>query len=79
MQLLWFYLGRQIFNVNNHAKSARVDVAADGNVYWVSGGKDHAWLSLTGINFPAGSPTSTALQLGGGWTNYGGSYTPAPN
>lgn len=42
---------RLIFNVNNHAKSARVDVLPDGTVVWVAGGHDHAWLSLTGIAF----------------------------
>ena len=39
--------GRLIFNLNNHAKTARVDVTTDGKVTWVTGGKDHSWLSLT--------------------------------
>jgi hypothetical protein len=43
---------RLIFNVNNHAKTARVDVQTSGVVSWVAGGKDHSWMSLTGILFP---------------------------
>ena len=38
---------RLIFEVNNHAKQCRVDVLSNGQVYWVSGGKDHSWVSLT--------------------------------
>ena len=40
-----------IFNVNNHGKSARVDVRNNGDVVWIAGGKDHGWLSLSGIIF----------------------------
>merc|ERR1712216_233128 len=43
---------RLIFNVNNHVKSARVDVQTSGVVSWIAGGKDHQWISLTGILFP---------------------------
>merc|ERR1712080_257360 len=43
---------RLIFNVNNQDKSARVDVETNGNVAWHAGGKDHAWLSLTGLTWP---------------------------
>merc|ERR1712224_28742 len=32
---------RLIFNMNNHAKSARVDVQTNGQVTWHAGGRDH--------------------------------------
>merc|ERR1712070_1142337 len=41
--------GRLIFNMNNHGKTARVDVTTDGKIYWVAGGRDHSWISITGI------------------------------
>ena len=63
---------RLIFNVNNHAKTARVDVLRNGQVKWVGGGKDHGWISLGGIEF---SPkVGTRLKLLNGWKSYGGSY-----
>jgi hypothetical protein len=40
---------RLIFNMNNHAKTARVDVLPNGQVKWIAGGRDHHWISLTGI------------------------------
>lgn len=39
------------FNVNNHAKIARVDVETNGQLHWRAGGKNHKWLSLSGIIF----------------------------
>lgn len=42
--------GRLIFNMNNHAKHARVDVMTNGQIRWVTGGRDHTWISITGIN-----------------------------
>jgi len=41
--------GRLIFNMNNHQHSARVDVLTNGQIKWVTGGKSHHWISLTGI------------------------------
>jgi len=66
---------RLIFNVNNHAKSTRVDVFPNGRIVYVAGGKDHKWLSLAGIVFKAGK-TQTA-KLVNGWQHYGGQYAPA--
>merc|ERR550517_2275093 len=62
---------RLIFNLNNHGKTARVDVETNGKVVWVAGGQDHGWVSLTGIVFPVGGNSET-LQLTNGWQNYGG-------
>ena len=42
---------RLIFNLNNHANTARVDVTTSGQVIWVTGGRSHGWLSLSGIQF----------------------------
>merc|ERR1712224_250797 len=42
--------GRLIFNMNNHGKTARVDVTTDGKIYWIAGGRDHSWISITGVN-----------------------------
>jgi hypothetical protein len=42
--------GRLIFNMNNHGKTARVDVTTDGKIYWIAGGRDHGWISITGVN-----------------------------
>lgn len=41
--------GRLIFNMNNHASSARVDVLRNGDIRWVTGGRHHSWISVTGI------------------------------
>jgi hypothetical protein len=38
--------------LNNHAKTARVDVLKNGIIHWQAGGRDHGWISLTGIEFP---------------------------
>lgn len=63
---------RLIFNVNNHEKTARVDVLRNGQVVWVAGGRNHRWISLSGIAYvkSRGAPVS----LANGWRNYGGSY-----
>lgn len=42
--------GRLIFNMNNHQYSSRVDVLKNGQIRWVTGGRSHGWISLTGIN-----------------------------
>ena len=63
---------RLIFNVNNHAKSARVDVDTNGRIVWVAGGKDHGWISVSGIRFA--TKGQKALPLVSGWRAYGGSY-----
>jgi hypothetical protein len=47
--------GRLIFNMNNHAKHARVDVLTNGQIVWVTGGRDHSWISITGINIHVGT------------------------
>ncbi len=44
---------RMVFSVNNHDRDARVDVLPDGRILWVTGGKNHGWISLSGIVFPA--------------------------
>ena len=55
---------RLVFNLNNHAKTARVDVLPNGQVHWVTGGKDHGWMSLTGIAFAvAGSPETAVATF----------------
>jgi len=65
---------RLVFNINNHAKSSRVDVLPDGKIVWVAGGRDHNWLSLSGIKFSL-KPTGR-LKLASGWQPYGGAYAP---
>ena len=65
---------RLVFNVNNHTKSARVNVDANGNIAWETGGKDHGWLSLSGITFSV--KPGKSLPLANGWVNYGG-HVPA--
>ena len=42
---------RIIFSLNNNANPARVDVFSDGRVGWAAGGRDHGWLSLSGMMF----------------------------
>ena len=58
-----------IFNLNNHAYTTRVDVLPDGRLFWVAGGRDHGWLSLTGISFSR--EPGTPLALGSGWRDFG--------
>jgi len=56
--------GRLIFNMNNHGKTARVDVTTDGKIYWVAGGRDHSWISITGIVIHRNtSPTALSAPL----------------
>ena len=58
---------RLIFNVANHANSARVDVLTNGRIEWMAGGQSPHWLSLSGIRFaPAGGYQET-LALENGW------------
>jgi hypothetical protein len=63
---------RLIFNLNNHKKTARVDVLKNGQVAWVHGGRDHGWISLGGIVFS--TQAGRGLPLLNGWRSYGGSY-----
>tara|TARA_B100000768_G_scaffold148241_1_gene142115 strand:- start:11634 stop:13466 length:1833 start_codon:yes stop_codon:yes gene_type:complete len=42
-----------VFNVNNNAKTTRVDVSPNGQIRYIAGGRDHNWLSLSGISFVA--------------------------
>jgi len=42
---------RLIFDLNNNGNSSRIDVLPNGQIHWSAGGKDHKWLSLTGISF----------------------------
>jgi len=63
---------RLIFNQNNHAKTARVDVDTNGVISWHAGGKDHHWMSLSGIAFPMSGEAN--LQLANRWVTYGGAY-----
>ena len=45
---------RLIFNLNNHGKTSRVDVLTNGQIVWITGGKDHGWINLSGILFVLG-------------------------
>jgi len=65
---------RLIFEVNNHAKQCRVDVQTNGIVSWHAGGRDHAWISITGIAFTVGTAGQSNLPLTNSWRSYGGSY-----
>ena len=56
---------RLIFNLNNHKKTARVDVLRNGQVRWIRGGKDHGWISLGGIVFS--TARGVALRTINGW------------
>ena len=62
--------GGLIFSLNNHAKSARVDVLDDGSIKWKAGGKDHSWISLSGIIFS--TTDASLLPLSNGWQHYSG-------
>ena len=62
-----------IFNVNNHGKTARVDITPDGKVSWRAGGKDYGWISLAGIQYPLGGVYGP-LPLTNGWQPYGGGF-----
>ena len=42
---------RLIFDANNNANQARVDVQTNGQITWHAGGNSHSWISLTGLNF----------------------------
>ena len=63
---------RLSFNVNNNSSTSRIDVLTDGRIIWVSGGRSHAWVSLSGIIFSIDSGESlTAMN---GWKGYGDAY-----
>jgi hypothetical protein len=63
---------RLIFNMNNHARSARVDVQTNGQVTWHAGGRNHHWISLGGIMFS--TRAGQTLPFHHGWRGYGHSY-----
>jgi len=63
---------RLIFNMNNHAGSARVDVLTNGNIVWVAGSQEHHWISMSGIVFTTQS--SSTLSLYSPNSAYGGDY-----
>jgi len=67
---------RLIFNVNNQALVARVDVDTAGNIMWRGGGRSHTWLSLTGITFSLKGIKSSNLKLQNGWRTYSKGYEP---
>ena len=67
--------GTLIFNANNHAVSARVNIAPNGQVTWsAGGGTNGGWLSLAGINFS--TDRGKALTLVNGWRAYGQGFVP---
>ena len=66
--------GREIFNMNNHQYTSRVDVLSNGDIHWITGGHSHGWLSLTGIVFVTNAGPKTGLPFNNGYTNYGHSY-----
>lgn len=61
-----------VFNLNNHERSARIDVKTNGDIVWVAGGKSHGWLSLSGIQFSLNR--GETLRLTNGWQPYGGPF-----
>ena len=63
---------RLIFSVNNHERTARVDVLRSGRIVWVAGGRSHGWLSLSGIVF--NTHKGSSVRTLNGWRNYGGRY-----
>jgi hypothetical protein len=56
---------RLIFNLNNHAKTCRVDVQTNGHVTWHAGGRDHSWVSLGGIMFATDAGRHCLWQIAG--------------
>ncbi|MBT5296750.1 MAG: hypothetical protein HOL41_00065 [Rhodospirillaceae bacterium] len=44
----------------------------DGRILWVTGGKTHDWLSISGISFSI--KRGKLLKLSSGWKPYGGGY-----
>ena len=44
---------RLIFTLNNNYGQARVDVLQNGQVHFITGNRDHGWLSFSGIQFAA--------------------------
>jgi hypothetical protein len=51
---------RQIFNMNNHDLSTRLDVLPDGSIMWAAGGKGHGFLSLSGMLIATASPARSS-------------------
>ena len=64
--------GRLIFSVNHHDQQARLDIMPDGRVIWVTGGRKHGWISLSGIVFSVRPDRSLPLLYS--WRAYGGEY-----
>jgi len=65
---------RLVFTVMKTNAPARVDVLADGRIYYVAGGGGIGWISLSGITFTI--DTQPSFNLMGGWVSYGGEYRP---
>jgi hypothetical protein len=58
---------RLTFLTNNHEKTARLDVDPDGIISWKGGGKDHGWVSLSGILINTASELVNDLPMKTGW------------
>jgi hypothetical protein len=69
--------GRLIFNMNNHQYSSRVDVLKNGQIRWVTGGRSHGWISLTGINIHRNNKGSIKPKKSYKMKRYGLSRVPA--
>jgi len=65
--------GRLIFSINHHESQARLDIHPDGRIVWIAGGRQHGWISLSGIVFSV-SPDRPITINGGGWRNFGRGY-----
>jgi hypothetical protein len=68
-------MGRVIFNLNNHARTSRIDALVDGKVDFVAGGADYQWMSLSGLTLATGE--GQPLELAATWVNYASGYAPA--
>ena len=63
---------RLVFNLNNNTSSCRVDVLTDGRIMWITGGRHHGWISLSGIIFSL--DTGENITLSNYWRTYGNEY-----
>tara|TARA_R110001592_G_scaffold25555_3_gene96947 strand:+ start:8480 stop:11788 length:3309 start_codon:yes stop_codon:yes gene_type:complete len=64
-----------ILNLNINDGTARVDVYPNGDIRMNAGSTALGWISLDGLTFPV--KEGPALQLAGGWRNYGEGFTEA--
>jgi len=65
---------RQIFNLNSHDKTSRVDVMPNGQIVWVYRANARGWVSLDGIQFE--KKPGRQVKLVNGWRNYADGYAP---